>query len=67
VQIQALIAEGAIKRSNTGSNIEVAKPPVFNGEVGRVEGFITVYRLYLRMRIREAIVEEQIQWVLSYV
>jgi len=61
VQIQALIAGGAIERSNTGSNIEVAKPPVFNGEVERVGGFITVYRLYLRMRIREATVEKQIQ------
>ena len=33
----------------------------------RVEEFITACRLYLRMRIREAIVEEQIQWVLLYV
>jgi len=73
VQIQTLIAEGAsveaggaIERSNTGSNIEVAKLPVFNGEVGRVGGFIIVCRLYLRMWIRGEIAEEQIQWVLSY-
>jgi len=42
-----------MERSNTGSNIEVAKPPVFNGEAGRVEGFITVCRSYLRIRMRE--------------
>jgi len=74
VQIQALIVEGAVvvgegatERSNTESNIEVAKPPVFNEEAERVEGFITVCRIYLRMRMREATVEKQIQWVLSYV
>ena len=65
MQIQTLIAEGVrareewvIEESNTGSNIEVTKPPVFNREIERVEGFIMAYRLYLRMRIRKAIVEE---------
>ena len=77
-QIQALlaVAEGAgaevggerrATGSNTGSHMEVAKPAIFNGEVGRVEGFMTAYRLYLRMKIREVTVEEQVQWVLSYV
>ena len=56
-----------MERSNIESNIDVAKPPVSNGEAGRVGGFITVYRLYLRMRMREATVEEQVQWVLLYV
>jgi len=60
-------AEDAIKESNIGFNIEMAKLPVFNGEAGKVGVFITVYRLYLRMRMRGTIVEEQIQWVLSYV
>jgi len=45
----------------------VAKPPVFNGEVEKVKGFIMAYRLYLRIRMRGTIVEEQIQLVLSYV
>ena len=67
VQIQVLIAGGAvvgreaIKESNTGSNIEVAKPLVFNGEVERVGEFIMACKLYLKMRMREATVEEQIQ------
>ena len=56
-----------MERSNIRSNIEVAKPLVFNREAGRVEKFITVCRLYLRIRMREATVEEQIQWVLLYV
>ena len=74
MQIQILITErvtigvgGAAEKPNIRSNIEVAKPPVFNREASRVESFIIIYRLYLRMKIREAIVEEQIQWILSYV
>ena len=50
-----------------GSHMEVAKPAIFNGEVGKVEGFITACRLYLRMKMRGNMVEEQVQWVLSYV
>ena len=53
--------------SNMGSHMEVAKPAIFNGEVGKVEGFITACRLYLRMKMRGNMVEEQVQWVLSYV
>ena len=56
-----------MERSNTRSNMEVAKPQGFDRETGRVREFIMACRLYLRMRIRGAIVEEQIQWVLSCV
>jgi len=68
VQIQALIVGGAgirkeetMEGSNTGSNIEMAKPLVFNGEVGIVGGFIMACKLYLRMKMREATIKEQIQ------
>ena len=73
-QIQALLAVqggvgagGAATGSNMGSHIEVAKPAIFNGEVGRVGGFITACRLYIKMRLKGNMMEEQIQWVLTYV
>ena len=76
MQIQALLvaggggtggAERGMTGSNMGPQMEVAKPFIFNGEAGRVGGFVTVYRLYLRIKMREAMVEEQVQWVFSYV
>jgi len=76
-QIQALLTAaggagtGGTERttmgSNMGSHMEVAKPAIFNGEAGKVGGFITVCRVFLRMKLREATVEEQVQWALSYV
>jgi len=63
IQIQVLIAGGAERGaigSNVGFQMEVAKPPVFNGEAGKVGGFIMAYRLYLRMKMREVLVEKQI-------
>jgi len=75
-QIQALLAAGAggaggMERgtmgSNIGSHVEVAKPAIFNGEIGKVGGFVTACRLYLRMKMRKAMVEEQVFWVLSHV
>ena len=74
VQIQALLVvqkEVGVGRKATGSNVgshmEVAKPAIFNGEAAKVGGFITVCRLFLRMKMKGATVEEQVQWVLSYV
>ena len=74
VQIQALLAVqggvgagGAAMGSNMGSHMEVAKPAIFNGEAGRIGGFITACRLYSKMKLRGNTVEEQIQWVLTYV
>ena len=73
-QIQALLAAqggagigGEARGSNMGSHMEVAKPAIFNGDVAKVGGFITACRLFVRMKLREMSVEEQVQWVLSYV
>jgi len=49
-----------IERHNTMSNIKVAKSSVFNGEAEKIGSFITACRLYLRIKIRGTIVEEQI-------
>ena len=39
----------------------MAKLPVFNGEVEKVSGFITACKLYIKARMLEAIVEEQVR------
>ena len=58
---------GARTGTNLESHIEVAKPAIFNGEAGKVGGFITACRLFLKMKLKGTLVEEQVQWVLSYV
>ena len=67
MQIHALLAAGGAERGTTGPKVEVAMPAIFNGEAGKMGGFITACRLFLRMKLREATVEEQVQWVLLYV
>ena len=65
MQIQVLIVGGAVKGvervgegSNTEFNIEMAKPLMFNKDTSRVGEFIMIYKLYLKIKIRRAIVEE---------
>jgi len=74
-QIQALLAAmggatGGAERGaaevSRGYQMEVAKPAIFSGEAGKVGEFVTTCRLYLRMKMREATVEEQVFWVLSH-
>ena len=70
-QIQALLAAqggaGGGGAERTGPKVEVAMPAIFNGEAAKVGGFITACRLFVRMKLRGVTVEEQVQWVLSYV
>jgi len=72
-QIQALLVAqggtgvgGEAVGSNMGSHMEMAKPAIFNGEAEKMGGFITACRLFLRTKIRENTVEEQVQWILLY-
>ena len=60
-QIQALLAAEGGGAERTGPKVEVATPAIFNGEAGKVGGFITACRLFLRMKLRGATVEEQVQ------
>ena len=71
-QIQALLIERGEEAEGTrevgrGGGAEVAKPQIFDGTAARVAGFITACKLYIRMRMREELVEGQVQWILSYV
>ena len=71
-QIQVLLTAGGggaggEERRMMSPKVEVATPAIFNGEAGKVGGFVTICRLYLRMKMREATVEEQVFWVLSHV
>jgi len=43
--------ERATEGSNIEFHIEVAKSSIFNREAGKIGGFITGYKLYLRMQM----------------
>jgi len=56
-----------IGRGEERSYRKMDKPPVFSGEAEKVSWFVTACKLYIKARMREATVEEQVQWVLSFV
>ena len=43
---------------NTGSNIEVARLQIFNRKAGKVLEFLIAYRSYIKIRMREATIED---------
>jgi len=61
IQIQTLLAEGAVIRGEGGRATEVAKPQIFDGMSSKISGFISACKLYIRMKLREELIEGQIQ------
>ena len=54
-------------RPNTRSNVEVAPLQTFNKNIEKIRDFVTVCKLFLRIKIRKATIEEQVQWMLTYI
>ena len=42
-------------------NTEIAKLQVFDGTSSKVSGFVMACKLYMKMRMRKVLLEEQIQ------
>ena len=71
-QVAALTAQlGQQQGGEDGRRIaeetEVAKPQIFDGTPSKVSGFMGACKIYIKTRLREASVEAQINWVLSFV
>jgi len=45
-------------RLNTGSNRNMAKPLIFNKKVNKILEFLMVCKLYIKIKMRDASVEE---------
>jgi len=74
-QIQVLLAAvgegagtgGVAMGTNAVSRMKVVKPAIFNREAGRVGGFISACKIYIKNKLRGETMEGQVQWALSYV
>ena len=60
-QIAALTIQVGAEAGRVTASMKVARPQVFNRTLSKISSFVIVCRLYIRMKIREVVVEKQIQ------
>jgi len=56
-----MLRRKAKPRSSNGLQAEIVTLLLVDGKASKVEDFLIVYKLYLRMRMRKTMVEEQVQ------
>ena len=60
-QVRLEGAEEVAAFAQPNMQVEVARLQEFNGSSEKIAGFITAYKLYIYIKIRGVVVEEQIQ------
>ena len=65
-QLQKQIVALEVRSRGIVENTEVIRLQMFDGTLSQVLGFLIAYKLYIWMKMKGLAVEEQIQWVLSY-
>ena len=59
-QITTLSEQVAAREGGGATSTEVAKSQAFDGTSSKVPGFVTECRLYIKMRMKEVPLEEQV-------